>query len=250
MLRFEAVTIAQDDWRMDADLTLPAGSSTALIGPSGAGKSTLLNALAGFLTPVSGRILWNGEDITPLPPAARPVTLLFQDHNLFAHLTAAQNVGLGLRPDLKLDTRGWARVAEALGSVGLEGLDTRRPAQLSGGQRSRVALARALLRDRPILLLDEPFAALGPALRAEMLDLVARIRAERDMTSDPRHARTPRRAAHHRPDRARRRRPRPRAPPHGRPLRRSAARTRGLSRVSPQRAASWPKPSWRRASRC
>jgi thiamine transport system ATP-binding protein len=182
MLRFEAVTIAQDDWRMSADLTLPAGSSTALIGPSGAGKSTLLNALAGFLTPVSGRILWNGEDITPLPPAARPVTLLFQDHNLFAHLTAAQNVGLGLRPDLKLDARGRARVAEALGSVGLEGLDTRRPAQLSGGQRSRVALARALLRDRPILLLDEPFAALGPALRAEMLDLVARIRAERDMT--------------------------------------------------------------------
>ena len=182
MLRFEAVTIAQDDWRMSADLTLPAGSSTALIGPSGAGKSTLLNALAGFLTSVSGRILWNGEDITPLPPAARPVTLLFQEHNLFAHLTAAQNVGLGLRPDLKLDTRGWASVAEALGSVGLEGLDTRRPAQLSGGQRSRVALARALLRDRPILLLDEPFAALGPALRAEMLDLVARIRAERDMT--------------------------------------------------------------------
>jgi len=182
MLRFEDVTIAQDEWRMRADFELPAGSSTALIGPSGAGKSTLLNALAGFLAPVSGRVLWNGEDIAPLPPAARPVTLLFQEHNLFAHLTAARNVGLGLRPDLKLDAVGWFRVDEALATVGLNGLGSRRPVQLSGGQRSRVALARALLRDRPILLLDEPFAALGPALRAEMLDLVARIRAERNMT--------------------------------------------------------------------
>jgi thiamine transport system ATP-binding protein len=182
MLRFEDVAIAQDDWRMTADFELPAGSSCALIGPSGAGKSTLLNALAGFIAPESGRILWDGGDITPLPPAGRPVTLLFQEHNLFAQLTAAQNVGLGLRPDLKLDADGWSRVTEALAAVGLEGLDARRPARLSGGQRSRVALARALLRDRPLLLLDEPFAALGPALRAEMLDLVARIRAERDMT--------------------------------------------------------------------
>ncbi len=194
MLRFENVAIAQDDWRMNADFELPAGSSTALIGPSGAGKSTLLNALAGFLAPVSGRILWSGADITPLPPAKRPVTLLFQEHNLFSHLTAARNVGLGLRPDLKLDADGRERVAAALATVGLDGLGARRPAQLSGGQRSRVALARALLRDRPLLLLDEPFAALGPALRAEMLDLVARIRSERGMTlilvtHDPRDAR-------------------------------------------------------------
>lgn len=182
MLTFENVEIAQDDWRMSADFELPAGSSTALIGPSGAGKSTLLNALAGFLAPTSGRILWNGADITPSPPAERPVTLLFQEHNLFAHLTAARNVGLGLRPDLRLDAAGWSRVTEALATVGLDGLGERRPAQLSGGQRSRVALARALLRARPLLLLDEPFAALGPALRAEMLDLVSRIRAERGMT--------------------------------------------------------------------
>jgi thiamine transport system ATP-binding protein len=182
MLTFENVEIAQDDWRMTADFTLPAGSSTALVGPSGAGKSTLLNALAGFLAPVSGSILWKGADITPVPPAKRPVTLLFQEHNLFAHLTAARNVGLGLRPDLRLDAAGWARVTEALETVGLEGMADRRPSQLSGGQRSRVALARALLRAKPLLLLDEPFAALGPALRAEMLDLVARIRAERDMT--------------------------------------------------------------------
>jgi thiamine transport system ATP-binding protein len=182
MLQLDHVEITQDDWRMTADLALEAGSATALIGPSGAGKSTILNAIAGFVTPARGRILWNGTEISGLAPAERPVTLLFQEHNLFAHLTAARNVGLGLRPDLRLGHDGWARVEEALAQVGLAGMGTRMPAQLSGGERGRVALARALLRARPILLLDEPFAALGPALRAEMLDLVARIRAEQGMT--------------------------------------------------------------------
>jgi thiamine transport system ATP-binding protein len=182
MLALEGVEIVQDDWRMTADLALPAGSSTALIGPSGSGKSTLMAAIAGFVEPARGRILWDGRELTGLPPAERPLTLLFQEHNLFAHLTAAANVGLGLRPDLRLDRAGWARVEAALADVGLAGLGRRRPGQLSGGERQRVALARALLRDRPLLLMDEPFAALGPALRGEMLDLVARIRAEHGTT--------------------------------------------------------------------
>jgi thiamine transport system ATP-binding protein len=182
MLALEGVEIVQDDWRMTADLSLARGSSTALIGPSGSGKSTLLNAIAGFIRPVAGRILWEGREIGGLAPAERPLTLLFQEHNLFAQLTAAGNVGLGLRPDLRLDRAGWARVEAALGDVGLEGLGARRPGQLSGGQRQRVALARALLRGRPLLLMDEPFAALGPALRAEMLELVGRIRAEHGTT--------------------------------------------------------------------
>ncbi len=182
MLRLENLEIAQESWRLTADLALPAGSSTAVIGPSGAGKSTILNAIAGFIEPARGRILWNGAEITGLAPAERPVTLLFQEHNLFAHLTAARNVGLGLRPDLRLGRDGWARVEDALAEVGLAGMGARMPARLSGGERGRVALARALLRARPILMLDEPFAALGPALRAEMLDLVARIRAEQGAT--------------------------------------------------------------------
>jgi thiamine transport system ATP-binding protein len=182
MLRLDGLEIVQGDWRMTADLALAPGSATALLGPSGSGKSTLLAVIAGFLAPARGRVLWQGRDLTQLAPAERPVTLLFQEHNLFPHLSAAQNVGLGLRPDLRLDAAARARVEEALAAVGLEGLGARRPRELSGGQRQRVALARALLRARPVLMLDEPFAALGPALRAEMLDLVARIRAEQDAT--------------------------------------------------------------------
>lgn len=182
MLRLEDLELVYDDWRLTADLALEPGSATALIGPSGAGKSTLLAAIAGFLDPARGRVTWQGRDLTPLAPAERPITLVFQEHNLFAHLTAAQNVGLGLRPDLRLGRDGWTRVEAALAAVGLAGMGPRRPAALSGGERSRVALARALLRERPLLILDEPFAALGPALRDEMLDLVARIRADHGAT--------------------------------------------------------------------
>ena len=182
MLTLEALHIRQGDWAMSADLTLPAGTRCALIGPSGAGKSTLLGAIAGFVRPTRGRVLWQGQDLAPLAPGKRPVSILFQDNNLFPHLTVAQNVGLGLRPDLRLSPAQKAQVAEALARTGLEALGERKPAQLSGGQQSRAALARVLLRARPLLLLDEPFAALGPAMRAEMLDLVAQITAETGAT--------------------------------------------------------------------
>ncbi|MCB1310355.1 MAG: ATP-binding cassette domain-containing protein [Sedimentitalea sp.] len=151
------------------------GRRLAVIGPSGAGKSTLIEGIAGFLPVETGRITWQGRDITDAAPGARPVAMLFQDGNLFPHLDVAQNVGLGIRPDLKLDAAERARVAEAIARVGLEGLAGRKPAALSGGQQSRAALARVLVQNRPLLLLDEPFAALGPALKVEMLDLVAAL---------------------------------------------------------------------------
>ena len=178
MLTLEGVVLAQDAFRLTADWSVPAGARVAIIGPSGAGKSTLLSAIAGLFAPVSGRISWDGQDLGPLSPGDRPVSMLFQDQNLFPHLTIAQNLGLGIAPNLRLSPADHARIAEALRRVGLQGFGTRKPSQLSGGQQSRAALARALLRARPVLLLDEPFAALGPALKDDMLDLVAEVAAE------------------------------------------------------------------------
>ncbi len=175
MLQLDGVTIVQGDFYLAADFTIPQEARVAVIGPSGAGKSTLLSVIAGFTPPTTGRILWRGHDLAALAPGARPLSILFQDQNLFPHLTVGQNVGLGLRADLRLSTDERKSVAGALDRVGLGGLADRHPATLSGGQQGRVALARVLLRARPLMLLDEPFAALGPALKAEMLDLVAEI---------------------------------------------------------------------------
>jgi thiamine transport system ATP-binding protein len=174
MLTFEKVALAQGTFRLSADFAVPGGV-TAVIGPSGSGKSTLLAAIAGFLEPATGSVLWNGEILTGRPPGQRPVSMLFQDNSLFPHLTVAQNVGLGVRPDLKLFDAQWQAVEKALSQVDLAGLGSRKPGALSGGQQSRGALARVLVSDRPLVLLDEPFAALGPALKTEMLKLVQDI---------------------------------------------------------------------------
>ncbi|RMC35495.1 ATP-binding cassette domain-containing protein [Paracoccus alkanivorans] len=195
MLELCDIAVTLGEFALAADLSIPPASHMAVIGASGSGKSTLLSLIGGFLAPDRGRIYWNGNDITALPPGRRPVSFLFQDQNLFPHLSVAQNVGLGLRPDLRLSSDQRARLTRALEEVGLAGMETRRPASLSGGQQSRVALARVLLRARPLLLLDEPFAALGPALKAEMLELVARIADETQatvlmVTHDPQDARS------------------------------------------------------------
>ena len=194
MLQLEDVQLQQGDFRLCADLAVPSGAIVAVMGPSGGGKSTLLAAIAGFLAPVAGRILWDGQDITDLPPAARPVSILFQDNNLFPHLTVAQNLGLGLRPTLRLKSVEIAQIEEVLTQVGLSGLSGRKPGALSGGQQSRAALARVLLGGRPLVLLDEPFSALGPGLKDEMLDLAATMLAAQGrtllmVTHDPRDAR-------------------------------------------------------------
>ncbi|HUE46557.1 MAG TPA: thiamine ABC transporter ATP-binding protein [Aestuariivirgaceae bacterium] len=181
-VELEDVRFRYEDMDMTFDLAVPAGELTALIGPSGSGKTTILNLIAGFEAAVSGAIRIDGRDVGALPAAARPVTMVFQDHNVFAHLDVATNVGLGISPALRLRPTDRDRVAAALARVGLEDFGRRLPGQLSGGERQRVALARCLVRDRPVLLLDEPFAALGPALRREMLDLIADIHRERAMT--------------------------------------------------------------------
>ena len=194
MLTFDKAGIALGSFRLSADLTIPQGARVAVMGPSGAGKSTLINALAGFVPLTTGAIRWGQQRLDTLPPAERPLSILFQDHNLLPHLTVFGNVALGLDPNLRLDAAQKARVTQALAETGLEGLERRKPAQLSGGQISRAGLARVLLRARPMILLDEPFAALGPALKRQMLDLVARIATETGatllmITHDPEDAR-------------------------------------------------------------
>ncbi|MBX9465687.1 MAG: thiamine ABC transporter ATP-binding protein [Aquamicrobium sp.] len=167
---------------MAFDLAVGTGSIVAVMGPSGSGKSTLLNLVAGFETPASGRVLIGDLDATTMSPARRPVSMIFQENNLFAHVDVANNVSLGRSPSLRLSPKDREDVAAALARTGLTGKERRLPAELSGGERQRVALSRVLVRDRPVLLLDEPFASLGPALRREMLELVRELHAERGMT--------------------------------------------------------------------
>lgn len=171
MLELDRVLVSYPDYRLTATLRVPTGAHVAVVGPSGAGKSTFLAAIAGFETP-AGRVLWDGRDLSGTRPGARPFSMLFQDNNLFPHLTAFENVALGLSPSLRLTAAEKARVEAALARVGLTGFEARKPAQLSGGQQGRVAIARVLVQGKALILLDEPFAALGPALRAEMLELV------------------------------------------------------------------------------
>lgn len=174
-IKLDNVKISHGKFSLQADFEIEKGKKIALLGPSGGGKSTLLSAIAGFKTPDSGRIFFENTDITSTPPAKRPIALLFQNHNLFPHLSARNNIALGITTTLKLSLKEIETIDKALLRVGLDGLGNKMPSELSGGQQQRVALARCLIRKQPILCLDEPFAALGPALKKEMLDLVQEI---------------------------------------------------------------------------
>lgn len=187
MLTIEKLRFEQDAFVLSADLQLNTGL-TAVIGPSGGGKSTLLSLIAGFELPDEGRILWDGADVTRLAPGARPVATLFQDNNLFPHLDVLTNVALGASPKARPTAAALNRARDALGKVGLSGYETRKPGDLSGGQQSRAALARVLLTDRPVVLMDEAFSALGPALKSEMLELTVVLMPEKTLvmvTHDP-----------------------------------------------------------------
>ena len=181
-VRLYKVSFAYAEQALEFDVTVKASSITTIMGASGSGKSTLLNLVAGFETPQTGRVLFGDRDLIAVSPAERPVSMVFQENNLFSHLTVEQNVGLGRSPALKLTEADRRDIAAALERTGLAGKEQRLPRELSGGERQRVALARVLVRDRPMLLLDEPFASLGPALRDDMLELLVDLHAERRMT--------------------------------------------------------------------
>ena len=182
MLKLNDVTWLYQHLPMRFTLSVERGERIAVLGPSGAGKSTLLNLIAGFLPPASGSLLIYGEKHNATPPAQRPVSMLFQENNLFNHLTVRQNIGLGIHPGLKLNREQRAQVTAIAGQMGMDTLLDRLPGELSGGQRQRAALARCLVRQQPVLLLDEPFSALDPALRQEMLTLVADVCQRQQLT--------------------------------------------------------------------
>ena len=182
MIRLDNVFLADDALPMTFDLQVVEGERIAIVGPSGAGKSTLLNLIAGFVLPTRGEVWLNGENHTQSAPYERPVSMLFQENNLFPHLTVQQNLALGLKTSLKLTALEQDQIEQVADAVGLTSFLSRLPNSLSGGQKQRVALARCLLRDKPILLLDEPFSALDPELRMEMLNLIDELCHSKNLT--------------------------------------------------------------------
>ena len=160
---------------ISTNISLEPDKIYAVLGPSGAGKSTFLNLISGFASISSGSIIWNGKEISNLPPAKRNVSILFQDNNLFPHLSVWRNLALAVTHWPKISRNNEEKLKAVMSEVGILGLQNRKPSQLSGGQQSRVALARVLLQKNKILLLDEPFSALGPSLKDQMLELIKKI---------------------------------------------------------------------------
>ena len=164
-------------------LDVEPGSLVALLGPSGCGKSTTLRAVAGLLQPRSGDVLFDGVSVLAEAPERRPVAMVFQAPLLFPHMSIGDNVAFGLRMQGVGRPERRRRAEQALEQVRLPGVAHRRPGQLSGGQEQRVSLARALVTQPQVLLLDEPFSALDASLRVEVRDLVAQLQREAGVTT-------------------------------------------------------------------
>ena len=164
------------------DLDVNDGEFLTILGPSGSGKTTLLRTIAGFQPPSAGRIEFDGKDIADLPINRRPFNTVFQDYALFPHMTVRENVGFGLRVRGTAKAQLNVRVDAALGIVGLEEFDARYPSQLSGGQQQRTALARAMICEPRLILLDEPLAALDAALRRQMQNFLKTLQRQSGIT--------------------------------------------------------------------
>ncbi|NKQ40210.1 MAG: ATP-binding cassette domain-containing protein [Sulfurovum sp.] len=162
-------------------LQMSSGKIIGVLGESGSGKSTMLDLIAGFLDADSGSVKLDDEELLELPIEKRPVTILFQQHNLFEHLSVHKNILLGINPKGKANKEQLGRVKEILSQMNLSKHEQKLATELSGGQQQRVALARALLRNKPILLLDEPFTGLDRETRLQMLDLVKKITEDNNL---------------------------------------------------------------------
>ena len=160
------------------DLEVQPSEIVAILGQSGSGKSTLLDIVAGFIEPSFGSVKLDTQELLGQSVEKRPITILFQSHNLFEHLTVQKNILLGVNKALKDSIEEVEKVHTILKEVGLEAHEHKLASELSGGEQQRVALARVLIRREPILLLDEPFTGLDETTRLEMLALVKKITVE------------------------------------------------------------------------
>lgn len=165
------------------DMSIPRGQLVALLGPSGCGKTTTLKMLAGLIQPTDGEILFDGRSVVAIPAERRRVAMVFQKPLLFPHMSVADNVAFGLRMRGVDPGSRRRRVGEILELVHLPGMEKRRPGQLSGGQEQRISLARSLITEPDILLLDEPLSQLDANLRIEMRDLIRQIQAQLGVTT-------------------------------------------------------------------
>lgn len=166
----------------DLDLEIRKGELIALLGPSGCGKTTTMRAIAGLLSPTSGKIVIDGADVTRTPANKRGIGLVFQSYALFPHLSAFENVAFGLRLRKLPEAQVRAKTEVGMATVGLTGFEARKPSEMSGGQQQRLALARSLVMEPKVLLLDEPLSNLDARLRLEMRNELQRVQKDTGIT--------------------------------------------------------------------
>ena len=172
MIKLENISIKLDNFRTKFTVEINKGEWVGIIGQSGAGKSTFLNLIAGFAQPEVGSLLINNTEMRNLPASKRSISSLFQDNNLFPHLSVYQNIAIAIKPNLKLHENEKEKIFEIIEYLNLSSKIHSSIGTLSGGERQRVALGRVMSSDKKILLLDEPFSQLDPNLRIEMLELI------------------------------------------------------------------------------
>lgn len=166
----------------ELNLTIHENEFVTLLGPSGCGKTTTLRILGGFASPDSGKVIFDGKDITNVPPNKRQLNTVFQKYALFTHMTIAENIAFGLKIKKKSKSYIDDKIRYALKLVNLEGYENRMPDSLSGGQQQRIAIARAIVNEPKVLLLDEPLGALDLKLRQEMQYELIRMKNELGIT--------------------------------------------------------------------
>ena len=182
MIKLENISIKLDNFRTKFTVEINKGEWVGIIGQSGAGKSTFLNLIAGFAQPEVGSMLINNTEVRNLSASKRSISSLFQDNNLFPHLSVYQNIAIAIKPNLKLHENEKGKIFEIIEYLNLSSKIHSSIGTLSGGERQRVALGRVMSSDKKILLLDEPFSQLDPNLRIEMLELIKKIREKKKIT--------------------------------------------------------------------